>query len=277
MISVGLRFAAAILLGIVASSCTTTSTEAPTPSRTPESLARAGRMLTEDHPKVGIVLVEMTADPRRDQPSTGTDVYSDVSSAVTRSAYEAATEIEYGILIAPFLLASAPVAGAMSAPLGVSAKRSAEAQQALSRAYAAAKPAADLGGALVSKLRESGSSPQLIRRETFPETTWNERDPAYFNKLARRGFRTVFVVEFWGHSLAGGDRFNPRLAVSTRVDGRVVDAHSGKTIGSATVKAASRTKKTLTRWAGDGGASYTAEMQQLNQQVAADLIAKFAP
>ena len=91
MISVGLRFAAAILLGIVASSCTTTSTEAPIPSRTPESLARAGRMLTEDHPKVGIVLVEMTADPRRDQPSTGTDVYSDVSSAVTRSAYEAAT------------------------------------------------------------------------------------------------------------------------------------------------------------------------------------------
>ena len=263
--------AAGIISVSAVASCSTTEVYSR-PSRSPERIAEAGKRLSG---KVGIILVEMTKEPRLRRPSTSGDVYSSVSGGFTSAAGEVA--MSEAIFFAPAILAAAPIAGIASSPMGVDGTRAAQQRDVLREVYKSQDPCSNVQDALMARVRKVGGRPVFIRRENPSTTTWIKRDVAYFRKLAGRGIPTVLVVEFWGHTLEGSGGYNPRLTVNTRLDGWVMDTSTGKTIGTATITHRSEKSQRYARWAEAEGSAFSATIVDAGKQAVDEVIAALTP
>jgi hypothetical protein len=263
---------AAAAISCSAAACRSTNDEYSRPSRSPERLAEAGKHLSGN---VGIIIVEMTEEPRLRRPSTGGDVFSSVSGGFTSAAGEVA--MSEAMFFAPAVLAMAPVAGIASSPMGVNGAKTAQNRDVLRKVYTSQDPCSNIRDALMDRIRELGGRPVFIRRETPSTTTWIKRDSAYYRELAIRGIPAVLIVEFWGHTLEGPEGSNPRLTVDTRLDGWVMNTSTTKTIGTATVTHRSQRKQRYARWAEADGIAFSETMAKVGDQVAGELIAELRP
>jgi hypothetical protein len=227
--------------------------------------------------KIGIIMVEMTDKPRMRHPSTSGDAYSDTASALVKAAAESGSSDPRGLILAPVLLAAAPVAGALSSLRGTSSTATYHAHDVISNAYAEADPCSIVKDRVVERLRQLGAHPVFIRREILTETNWSDRDAAYFSKLAERGIPTALVVEFWGHTFEGPERFDPKLTVNLRLDARLVKTSNGKTLRSIMVTHKSTEKEKYAHWAEAGGSAYKETLRAVGEHATDDLIARFTP
>ena len=262
----------AAAISVSAAACCSTTEVYSRPSRSPERIAEAGKRLSG---KIGIIIVEMTEEPRLRRPSTSGDVYSNVSAGFTSAAGEVA--MSQAMFFAPAFLAVAPLAGIASSPLGVDGAKTVQHRDVLREVYQSQHPCSNVRDALMDLVREAGGRPVFIRRESPATTTWSKRDSAYFREIADCGIPTVLIVEFWGHTLEGPEGSNPRLTIDTRLDGWVMDTHTRKPIGTATVTHSSQRKERYASWAEASGIAFKETMAEAGQQAAGELISELRP
>ena len=181
------------------------------------------------------------------------------------------------MFFAPAFLAVAPLAGIASSPLGVDGAKTVQHRDVLREVYQSQHPCSNVRDALMDLVREAGGRPVFIRRESPATTTWSKRDSAYFREIADCGIPTVLIVEFWGHTLEGPEGSNPRLTIDTRLDGWVMDTHTRKPIGTATVTHSSQRKERYASSAEASGIAFKETMAEAGQQAAGELISELRP